>query len=181
MRLNLDKFNELSTKQKVLTCCIGAFIIIILIGIVVPDNNNSSTDNDTLKPSTYINVSMMDMGKPGLNGHYEMRILSDNTSLCGECYNNNPNGEQYWFSEEQMKILAYNSNYTFNYTKLGLTYHDVDGYHVVDHIFFENGTEMTDSGNITLEQVASRGLETKVGNSRMAESFGLNDDDALNV
>lgn len=188
MRLNFDTFNELSSKQKLLTCCIGFFIICAIIGSVMPDNSNTSTDN-TVKPQEYINITDFDMVN-GKNNPYKettkentstenvMTTLSDR-NIYATCANG-VHGANYAFNLEQVQMLAYYSNNTFNFTKLGVSYHDEDQYKVVDHIFFENGTEMTmpSSGVNSISEIINKGMSHR-GNGHISNMFGMSEQESI--
>lgn len=61
-------------------------------------------------------------------------------------------------------MLAYYSNNTFNYSKIGVIIHDEYEYNVVDYVFFENGTEMsapTDENMTSISGIIEKGIKYK--------------------
>ncbi|ABC57126.1 MULTISPECIES: hypothetical protein [Methanosphaera] len=107
--------------------------IIALIGSALSPDANTSSNTDTLKPSQYISMNDVDMvngndnpnnqeTEEGTRTENVITTLSDR-NIYATCYDGNHDGP-YAFNKEQVQMLAYYSNNTFNYSKIGVITHD---------------------------------------------------------
>lgn len=167
--------------NKKVKCIFGIIFVVMVLGIIAnpPENKTNDETNpfedttNTLKPNATIHCKIWDYA-----GGDEYRTTPER---FGDCMDTNDT--QWFFSKDQMRMLSYYSNDTFNYTYLNVSYHlsDADKRYV-DHIFFENGTEMTlpDDAESSAEfDVHSRFIG--IGNNHTTPNFGYTDEESAKI
>lgn len=157
--------------NKKINCIIGiVFIILLIIILSIAFNPLENTTNTT---NATIHCKIWDYA-----GGDEYRTTPER---FGDCMDTNDT--QWFFSKDQMRMLSYYSNDTFNYTYLNVSYHLSDsGKRYVDHIFFENGTEMTlpdDAESSSEFDVHSRFIG--IGNNYTSPNFGYTDEESAKI
>lgn len=156
--------------NKKINCIIGiVFIILLIIILSIAFNPSENTTNTT---NATIHCKIWDYA-----GGDEYRTTPER---FGDCMDTNDT--QWFFSKDQMRMLSYYSNDTFNYTYLNVSYHIEYDKKYVDHIFFENGTEMTlpgDAESSSEFDVHSRFIG--IGNNHTAPNFGYTDEESAKI
>lgn len=170
MHILQEKGGELrmTQKNKKINCIVG--IVFILLLIIILSFAFTPSENTINSTNTTIHCKIWDYA-----GGEEYGAIPDR---FGDCMDTNDT--DWFFSKDQMRMLSYYSNDTFNYTYLNVSYHlSESGHRYVDHIFFENGTEMTlpDDAESSAEfDVHSRFIG--IGNNHTAPYFGYTSEES---